>query len=121
VVDNRPSPQGTQTSATSIRSPDFKDIYTNATRVSLSPWDMNITFTLTKEIMPGVLVGEDQAVVRMSPQQFKIFAESLLTTMTAWEEVFGAIIPTSPSLSKETMKAGILSMKEAIYKQTSQA
>ena len=118
---NPRSPMGLQTVAAGIRSAEFRDIYSNNARVGVSPWDISITFALAKEIVPGTIIAEDQAVVRMSPQQFKTFAEAIMTTLQAWEEVFGEIKATSPPLSAAQTKQGIVNLKEAVFKEFSNA
>lgn len=105
----------------STRSADFKDIYTNNTRVGMSPWDMSLIFALAKETQPGILTTEDQAIVRMSPQQFKTFVSAISASLQAWEEVFGAISVTSPPASMEGMRDNLARMKEAVFKGTSSA
>ena len=109
-------PSSMQMVTQSSKSANFVDIYTNNSRVSVSPWDVSITFSLAKELMPGLLSSEDQCVIRMSPQQFKIFTNAIVTTLKAWEEVFGEITATSPLVSFEKTKAGIANLKEAVFK-----
>lgn len=111
-------PHTVQIGVASGRNPDFKDIYTNSTRVGVSPWDMSITFALSKEMQPGLLTSEDQAVVRMSPQQFKTFVSAISASLQAWEEVFGAISVTSPPPSIEGIRDTIARMREAVFKGT---
>jgi hypothetical protein len=114
-----PSPtSGLQVVTAGSRSAEFKDIYSNVSRVSVSPWDFSVTFSLTKELIPNMPpVVEDQAVVRMSPSQFKTFTQSLLNTMTAWEEVFGTISMNNALFPQEKIKAIIVAMRETAFKQ----
>lgn len=59
------------------KAPDFKDIYSNYNRIGVSPVDFNITFSKIIEPLTGMNSIEDQAVIRMSAQQFKSFLEIL--------------------------------------------
>ena len=63
------------------RTPEFKDIYSNHNRIGVSPVDFNITFSKIIEPAMGINVIEDQAVIRMSAQQFKSFIDSATKTM----------------------------------------
>lgn len=104
------------TVSASARSADFRDIYTNSSRVGVTPWDFAITFALSKEIPGGTSINEDQATVRMSPQQFKIFTHALLSTVTVWEEVYGEIALNGPELDAEKLKVNILNLRDAAFK-----
>jgi hypothetical protein len=123
MVDAKPNPQpappfGFQMiSASGTRSLDFKDIYTNASRVGVTPWDFSITVSLTKDIAPGMPpIIEDQAVLRMSPQHFKIFSKSISDFIAAWEEVFGQVIVDDPVTSPKQMKEGMQRLKDSMTK-----
>jgi Protein of unknown function (DUF3467) len=114
-------PHTVQISAAGGRGQDFKDIYTNNTRVGMSPWDVSITFALSKEMQLGNFVSEDQAVVRMSPQQFKTFVSAISLSLQAWEEVFGTITVTSPTPTIDGIRETLARMKEAVFRGSSSA
>jgi len=100
------------------RSAEFKDVYSNVSRVSVSPWDFSVTFSLTKELMPNVQpIVEDQVIVRMSPSQFKTVTQSMLNTLMAWEEVFGPVSMNNALFPQDKIKAIIVAMKELAFKQ----
>jgi len=76
--------------------------------------------SLAKEIIPGMPpISEDQAIIRMSPQQFKVFSQSMNSAITAWESVFGQITMNSPGIDVDKFKDGVVKMKEAVQKQIS--
>jgi hypothetical protein len=100
----------------SVRNQEFRDIYSNNTRIGISPFDFSLTFSTIVEPTAGMTVIEDQVVVRMSAQQFKAFLDSASKTMTAWEEVFGSVQLTIPERSVEQITAGIRKLKEAVDK-----
>lgn len=99
-----------------IRSPEFRDVYSNFVRVGVSPTDINVSFSKLIEPTPGITMIEDQALVRMSPQQFKVFVDQASKMLKAWEDVFGEITHTVKPRSQESITQGILRLKEAIDK-----
>jgi hypothetical protein len=100
----------------SIRNPAFQDIYSNNIRIGLSPSDFAITFSRLAEQSLGVTIIEDQAVVRMSTQQFKYFVDSAATMLSAWEDVFGAIPQTTKPQSIDQVRERIRKFKESLDK-----
>ena len=98
------------------KTQDFKDIYSNHNRIGVSPVDFNITFS--KIIEPGIGFNaiEDQAVIRMSAQQFKSFLDSANKTMAAWEEVYGEIKETVKTTPQARMLEGIRNLKDTLDK-----
>ena len=110
-------PQPIAAHLASVRSPDFKDIYSNNSRLSISPFDFAVTFGRITEPAMGVNVVEDEVVVRMSVQQFKTFLESSSSALAAWEEVFGEIkLTTKPHSSSKEMIEGVRRLKEMVDK-----
>lgn len=101
-----------------VKSPDFKDLYSNSPRVSMTPFDMTLMFGKIIEPSPGVNVIEDLAHVRLSPYQFKAFVQSMVVALDAWEETFGTINSIIPPMMKESVSAGMESLKKAILAQT---
>lgn len=104
------------TVANMVRSPDYKDLYSNYTRVGVSPSDLNIVFSRIGETSNNQPLIEDLVMVRMSPQQFKVFVDHVVKTMTAWESVFGEVAVTSKPQDEDKMKAGMTRLKDAIAK-----
>ncbi len=101
----------------SIRSEEFRDIYSNFSRLGVTPFDFSVTFSRLIEPTMGVNVIEDEVVVRMSAQQFKTFLESATKTLAAWEEAFGQIkLTVRPSHSSATIEDGIQKLKEMMEK-----
>jgi Protein of unknown function (DUF3467) len=98
------------------RGPDFVDLYANASRVGITPFDFSMVFSRTSEIAPGVPFFEELAVVRMAPHQFKVFVETMNSTLTAWESVFGAIPLAGPTIPVDNLRASMLNMKQMIEK-----
>jgi Protein of unknown function (DUF3467) len=97
-----------------FRSPEFKDIYSNNSRISASPFDFTMMFSRMADVGGGVTALEDLVHVRMSPYQFKIFVEHLVDTLSAWEELFGNIPETMPrSTSKQAIIDGLKNLRKA--------
>ena len=117
IVTATPSPPLALNFATSvIKSADFKDIYTNSSRISISPFDMSMMFGRTIELSPTGHAVEDLAHVRMSPYQFKIFVQAMVNTLEAWEAAFGALPEVAHSASAAATKEGVMALKKAVMK-----
>jgi Protein of unknown function (DUF3467) len=97
---------------TGQRSPDYFDIYSNANRMGVSPFDLSVTFSRIADLGIGVAALEDLGSVRMSPQQFKLLVQSMAATLSTWEEVFGTV--TIPTIHMDTvrLKDGLQKMKD---------
>jgi len=76
-----------------IRAENFVRIYANNIQVSLSQWDMKLTFGEVLESRDGKSVPqiEDRAVVVMSLHHAKAVIEILVRNFMAFEEKFGEI------------------------------
>jgi hypothetical protein len=98
----------------SVRSVDFKDIYSNASRIGMSQSDFGITFSKIIEPTAGIAVVEDQAIVRMSANQFKIFVDHAVKTLAAWEDTFGDIKVLGKLQDVEAIKERMRKLKQAI-------
>lgn len=114
MSDIKPEPVLVAQNAQTARSSEFRDIYSNHVRVGVSPVDFGITFGKIIEPSIGINIIEDQAVVRMSAQQFKSFLDSANKTMTAWEEVFGSIQETNKPQSQTRITEGIKGLKQVL-------
>lgn len=97
-----------------VRSPDYKDVYSNFVRVAVGPTDFTIAFSKLVEPAAGLTVPEDQVLVRMSPQQMKIFIDQAGKTLLAWEQVFGELTNPVKNRSQEQIAVGIQRLKEAL-------
>jgi len=100
------------------RSPEFKDVYSNHSRINVSPFDFSMVYSKIVEHAPGLNAIEDQVVVRMSPQQFKIFVQTATNMLKSWEDVFGDIKSNVKSADPAKIKDSIVKLKEAVDKQS---
>lgn len=85
----------------SSRSPDYKNLYINATRMSISPWDIRIAVGQVVEI-DGKNTNEDAATIVMSPQHAKAFLASLQKSFDLYEERFGKVAEANVELEPES-------------------
>jgi Protein of unknown function (DUF3467) len=73
-------------------SGDFKAIYSNAARLGITPWDINIMFFMIQEPAGGgAPTLEDQMLVKMSPQHFKAFGKAMERVLAGYEAQFGTV------------------------------
>ena len=88
-----------------VKSDNHRQIYSNFSRVGLSPWDIAIIFGIINDAAPGQPPSTTSEVtIRMSPHQFKAFATSLPLILAEWEARFGEInLPQALKMSAETM------------------
>jgi Protein of unknown function (DUF3467) len=98
------------------RSQEFRDIYSNFVRIGVTGSDISIYFARLIEPEPGVNIPEDQAVVRMSPHQFKTFLDHANKTLVAWEEVFGVVQQSMKTQPQGIITDGIRRLKESLDK-----
>jgi hypothetical protein len=98
-----------------VRGAEFKDIYSNISRVSASPFDFSITFGKIVEVQNVTNVIEDLVVVRFSPQQFKSMTDGLVRTLAAWERTFGEIKRTVPDHKDEVLDDLMKKLREQIH------
>ena len=68
----------------------FRKIYSNATRMALSLWDIQVTFSQGVS-GPDGQVMEDEVCVIMSPQHAKALLNNWQSTIDKYEEIFGSI------------------------------
>lgn len=97
-----------------VRSPDYRDIYSNHVRLTVSSSDISIIFSKIIELSYGVNTIEDNVNIRLSPQQCKAFVDSASKTLAAWEEVFGEVAPATKPQSKDSIKEGIRRLKSVL-------
>jgi|GEM_PF-4412834 len=97
----------------SLRSAEFKDIYSNNVRIAASPLDITLIFGRLTEIGGGTVL-EDLVHTRLSPYQFKILVKQVSTSLEAWEEVFGNIPVNLPEIKKEAVVEALTNMKNSI-------
>ena len=75
-----------------VKSPDFKIVYSNATRMGAGPYDIQIMFgSIRERTGPDDQVVEEQVMVMMSPQHAKAMLNSLRITVETYESNFGSI------------------------------
>lgn len=94
-----------------LRDPQYREVYSNGNLVSITPFDISVTFQRIMDVVPGQAAAVDQVFVTMSPQNFKGFVNALQGVLTAYEQAFGNLtIPeqdTRPMRSPEEILAGI--------------
>ena len=59
-----------------FRDPQYREVYSNVSMTSLSPFDITIVFQKMMEVAPGQPAIVDQVAVSFSPQQFKALVKS---------------------------------------------
>jgi hypothetical protein len=115
MSDAKSAPQAVQPVGVT-RSTDFKDVYANQSRLGVSPFDFTMTFGRIIDQSIGRTTVEDQAVIRMSPQQFKSFIDAANKTLSSWEEIFGIIPITAPTINIDTIRSSMKNLKEFVDK-----
>jgi hypothetical protein len=82
-----------QKSPERIRAENFVRIYANNMQVSLSQWDMKLTFgeVLESRDSKSIPQVEDRAIVVMSLHHAKAIIDILVKNFMAFEERFGEI------------------------------
>ena len=104
-----------------VKTDHFREIYANFSRVGMTPWDLGLMFGTVRDAVPGQPAAvNSEVLVRMSPQQFKVFANSLPLIMAAWEARFGEIsLDKQFMTSVDAIKASIAaSEKQSLQAQT---
>jgi len=101
---------------TETKSDHFREIYSNFSRVGLTPFDMSLAFGTIKDATPGEPMGVmAEVLIRMSPHQFKSFANSLPMIMAEWESRFGVVnLPPQFLTSPESMHAALAEAEQKI-------
>ena len=91
-MDNvQPSQQNANITAPRIRAPDYKEVYSNSSVNSLTPFDVTICFQRLSELAPGQVCVLDQVSVTMAPQHFKAVVRSMVEVLAAYEASFGRL------------------------------
>jgi hypothetical protein len=75
----------------SRRSPDFRTIYTNNVRFSITPFDFSFILNEITENERGEIYSDQKARITMTPLQAKIFAFVLTQNVKNFEKQFGDI------------------------------
>jgi hypothetical protein len=88
---NQPEPIVKPIMLASTRAADYKNMYVNATKMGVSPWDIRVTVGQVIENADGTNVTEEQITLLMSPQHAKVVLQSLQTTIEVYERTFGEI------------------------------
>jgi Protein of unknown function (DUF3467) len=101
------SPASADNALQRFRDPQFRELYANQAFVSMSPFDISMTFSKLAEITPAQQGFLDQVNITVSPQQLKSILRVLTNTLEAYEEHFGRLyIPDEeiePQFSKEDL------------------
>jgi hypothetical protein len=88
-----------------VRESQYREIYSNVSQTSMSPFDITLLFQKMSELDPGKLGITDLMSVTMSPQHFKGFVRSLNETLAAYEQAFGKLTildqDTKPTLNAD--------------------
>lgn len=75
-----------------VKSPDHKNIYINAARVGIAPYDVRL---ICGQVVEGAEVNsnvnEDLVTVIFSPQQAKVVARMLSNAIQQYETLFGPV------------------------------
>lgn len=82
----------------------YREIYINATRISMSQWDIKLTVGRAQELKSGGDAIVNLEALIFSPQHAKAVAKNLALTIQKYEQVFGAI---PEPLSQEKIQAAI--------------
>lgn len=73
------------------RSPNYVDVYASITRMSMTPTDFTIIFGAFEDFGPGLIIPQDRASIRVSPQALRILIENAASCLRAWEAQFGKV------------------------------
>jgi methionine synthase II (cobalamin-independent) len=90
-----------ESSEKSKRSPNYISIYSNQSRLGITPWDISIIFATTDDFGAGKIEIEDQATIRLSPQHFKALCSSFAAVLKAYEKQFGVVNVNSDTMVSE--------------------
>jgi hypothetical protein len=99
-----------------VRTPEFKDIYSNVSRITVTPFDFSIIFGRNVELPNVGNVTEELVSVRFSPQQFKSMIDGLTRMLVAWERAFGEIKKTTSDQNDEKFDALVKTMYDQAFK-----
>ena len=59
--------------------------------MSMTPADFTLIFGAYEDLGPGLLIPQDRASVRVSPQTLRILIENAALFLRAWEAQFGKV------------------------------
>lgn len=79
-----------------VRTPEYKVIYTNAASTAMSPWDLSIT---VGQVSNESTINEIATIV-MSPQHAKVLLRHWAANVERYEQIFGEISDPMPILEK---------------------
>ncbi|MGO9991331.1 MAG: DUF3467 domain-containing protein [Steroidobacteraceae bacterium] len=82
------------------RAPDYQNVYCNAVRSGVSPWDIRMIFSEVIETADHSQAVQDKTTVIMSPQQAKAALHVLQTSIQSYELIFGPIADITSVLDK---------------------
>jgi len=78
-----------------VKADDYKTIYCNASKFSVTPWDIRFSVGQIVDDTKGVTVNEEKITVVMAPSHAKAVLKNLAATVGAYEEAFGEIADIS--------------------------
>ena len=73
------------------RSSNYVDVYASIIRMNMTPTDFTVIFGVNEDLGPGLLIPQDRASVRVSPQTLRILIENAALFLRAWEAQFGKV------------------------------
>jgi len=83
-------------------APDYRSVYANFCRTTVSPWDISLTFGQLIQI-EGKQAGEgtphDMATIIVSPAEAKVVAQMLDQAIRQYESIFGEIKDLGPTVA----------------------
>ncbi len=107
-----------------FRDPQYREVYSNVSMTSLSPFDITIVFQKMMEVAPGQPAIVDQVAVSFSPQQFKALVKSFTETINGYESAYGELtIPAediAPQRTASEVGAAIQAARETALEQRKQ-
>jgi hypothetical protein len=74
------------------RAADFRDVYSNQARLTITPSDFNLIFSRANDRGPGLLMLEDLISVRLAPLTAKTISLHLQAVIEAFESAMGTIL-----------------------------
>lgn len=103
----------------SFAGPQYRQIYSNSTRMAVTPWDISVTFSSVSFSMTGPLPVQDEVTVVVSPQHAKVLARNWAKTIEVYEKKYGAIadvahvvVQKEPAAKKKKAKASSASGRQ---------
>ena len=90
MTDSVPSDLKLQPPTRTIKADDYRDVYCNSTKTSVTQWDIRATVGMTVDL-DGSPALKEMATIIMSPQHAKAVLRTLAETIQKYEAVFGPI------------------------------